>query len=462
MIPKGSSPSKPESATSDNSISNVEILQRINYYNTLNLKNKAYILELQTYKTHLQNLLYQYTDDANYIMEYRRSLKTILLKIKSKYPQLYLNTPELNPSTPSIPKPTGFVLPPIDTSLLPKQSSFPLYPVEETTMDFTYTIESSNPFFNKHTVNLKFLLNLQTTICAIDFSPDGAQFSFASVRFLYIVNTINGQIETIADISKGVTAPETISRVLKYSPSADIIAVGIDPNFVGIFDLEKKSLVQTLNGHTRYVTALEYAPNSKYLISGGADGVICIWDLKKYRLIKKIQYSEGEPNKNANSEGAVLSIVANPKTDIFAVGIANGYVGLFNAVFDQVSSFRAHTSPLLSMNFVSNSYLITTSADRSVKLWQVSDFNVSMAKLFNEHENYVTCSCFSQNYSVFFTGSKDKSIKCWDYDNQCLLFTIKASSNTILNVSHHPQENIFIASSADGNITCWSYLMPAN
>ena len=107
---------------------------------------------------------------------------------------------------------------------------------------------------------------------------------------------------------------------------------------VRICDLRTLSSVQTLSGHTKPVNCVRWSRHAPYcLASGGADGKIALWDVRKARSC--LAYLD------ANN--------ATPST-----------------AFNADSLNFAHESAVVSLEFSeSGTYLVSLGADHRLRLW---------------------------------------------------------------------------------------------
>jgi target of rapamycin complex subunit LST8 len=86
------------------------------------------------------------------------------------------------------------------------------------------------------------------------------------------------------------------------------------------------------------------------------------------------------------------------------------------SVFDHHQTFSAHKTYVLKALFSPNSRLLaTTSADKSVKLWNVNkDGTMEMARSLKGHERWVWDCVFSADSAYIVTASSDQTARLWD------------------------------------------------
>ena len=313
----------------------------------------------------------------------------------------------------------------------------------------------------KYGIKLRFALNISTIVTSIKFDPTGDKIAFVDSQMLQVIDSQTGNIIFSSDIPHLTGFCDVHTRVLCFSPNGNLIATNIAGSGIAIFSVERKSLIKTLEGHTGTVSSLLFLSDSKTLISGGYDGLICIWDIQTMTLNKRISHGQNNSETHQNKDGAIVSLMISKGEEFIGVGFMNGSIGIYEPSFaESMNIFSAHSEFLLSVSHVPiEGAIASTSQDKTIKLWSLLG-PAKCRKTFNGHTDFVLCSSFSPISPLLLTGSKDESIRGWNYNTGEELFCLKAHLNTIFGIDHHPNKKVFSSCAGDGLVCVWDYLEP--
>ena len=108
-----------------------------------------------------------------------------------------------------------------------------------------------------------------------------------------------------------------------------------------------------------------------------------------------------------------------------------------------MKKFQAHDSYILKCVLSPDvSYLATASADKTVKLWNVTD-GFSLEKTLADHQRWVWDCVFSADSSYLVTGSSDHTARLWSI----------ADGETIMHYSGHHKACVAVALNDQNLIT---------
>jgi WD40 repeat protein len=167
-------------------------------------------------------------------------------------------------------------------------------------------------------------------------------------------------------------------------------------------DIEKYEEKKCLKGHTKRISSLAYADDYNYLLSGSDDKTLRIWDLKNIEDIQCIKVI-----KDLMSPIDLLSYLENR----LLVGCEDGMISFIKMnKMKRCRSVRFSNSPIYSFYiFHKHRYLIIGCKDGKTRVWKIG---TNKREVLIGHTDAVTGVCdFEDDYIV--TTSIDKSIKLW-------------------------------------------------
>lgn len=158
------------------------------------------------------------------------------------------------------------------------------------------------------------------------------------------------------------------ARVIAKHPRLPEMAVGYSDNAIRVFNTENFKLLLEIKAHDNSVFGLSYSPDGKYLLSGGRDAVLKIWDA-----------SEGyAPQQTINAHWYHINAIQyNANGSLFATVSMDKTIKVWSADFELLKvldfeKFKGHTTSVNKILWVDNNRLISCSDDKTAMLWQVS------------------------------------------------------------------------------------------
>jgi WD40 repeat protein len=161
----------------------------------------------------------------------------------------------------------------------------------------------------------------------VAWSPDGVNIAFGSstaplgggASTLNIWNVQTNKLTTWTDPEQneyGFTA---------WSPDGQYIAEGpagkdYSQDEIAIWDVKAGQKIQTLKGHSSFVTSIAWSPDSKKLASGSYDMTAIIWDAASGQALESFKHSD-----------IVLDVAWSPDGTILATACADSLVYVWDA-----------------------------------------------------------------------------------------------------------------------------------
>jgi WD40 repeat protein/serine/threonine protein kinase len=174
--------------------------------------------------------------------------------------------------------------------------------------------------------------------------------------------------------------------------------------FIQRFDVntldEEGNLIEGVN---RAITAVAFTPDGRFVLSGGEDGSITLWDVES-----------GEPIRQFTGHADIITQI------------------LLNREGTQV---------------------LTSSLDRAAILWNFEDGQ--LLRRFTGHLGGVNGVDFNSNETAIVTGANDSRIFIWDIETGQALQRFTGSDSPIMSVQFSTDNQQLLSSSLNGNTSVW-------
>ncbi len=165
------------------------------------------------------------------------------------------------------------------------------------------------------------------------------------------------------DIFEPLLTDEEIEAVgAAWHPDLPLAALGGADGTVMLLNTETKEIDKTFEGHESFVYAVTFSVDGHYLISGGIDGKIIVWDIangtQKYEL-SQFDYTDFVLFSSDSSK----VLIAAGNGDFWVNDILSG---------EQIQAFKGHGSRMLGASFSADDRsILTFNRDDSVRLWDM-------------------------------------------------------------------------------------------
>ncbi|KAM0847051.1 hypothetical protein ACQ4PT_055265 [Festuca glaucescens] len=184
---------------------------------------------------------------------------------------------------------------------------------------------------------------------------------------------------------------------------------------------------QEIPAHDGSIWSIKFSHDGRYLASAGEDCVIHVWEVLQYERRR-------EENGVCNPFVAVMCNGSPEMTLALATVDGSHWDKKYRARVSQsrksmsserlmvpenvfglsekpVKTFEGHSEDVLDLCWSKSQYLLSSSMDKTVKLWHMS--SLSCLKTFS-HCDYVTCIQFNPvDDRYFISGSLDEKVRIW-------------------------------------------------
>ncbi|CAM3032751.1 WD40 repeat domain-containing protein [Flavobacterium frigoris] len=177
-------------------------------------------------------------------------------------------------------------------------------------------------------------------------------------------------LDTLSLIKMKKLSKEKV-RSIDFNYTTSEIAVALGDCNILVFDLHTLDYKKDFIGHGLASNVVRYSPDGKFLLTGGRDAHLNIWQVGNYDLLKSI------PAHN----WAIYDIVFSPDATLFATASRDKTIKIWDAKTFQLlkritkENFDTHTHSVNKLIWSTyNNYLVSVGDDRLVMVREVNSF----------------------------------------------------------------------------------------
>ncbi|MEA5566844.1 serine/threonine-protein kinase [Anabaena sp. UHCC 0399] len=245
------------------------------------------------------------------------------------------------------------------------------------------------------------------------------------------------------------TFTETTSiNALAISPDGKILASGGENKMIKLWDLETKTVINSLSGHSQGVTSVAFSPNGQVLATASDDKTVKLWHIPTSTEIYTL----------VGHSHAVKSVAFSPDGQILASGSWDKQIRLWDVETGaEIFSLQGHQLQVSAVAFSPDGQLLASASfDRTIRLWQLKNRQCyDLLETISGHTRAVLAIAFSPDGKILATGSDDNTIKFWDVNTCQLIGTLLGHSWAVVAVAFTADSKTLISASWDKTIKLW-------
>ncbi|EGR32015.1 hypothetical protein IMG5_098510 [Ichthyophthirius multifiliis] len=199
--------------------------------------------------------------------------------------------------------------------------------------------------------------------------------------------------------------------------------------------------------------------NHKQIIYSCGTDHICLWDIEKQQILRRIQ----EPKINGESQG-LSTIEFDPQQRVFVASGISKMVHIFDERQNhKIIILQGHTENVTRIKSFTNNtqyFLATGSHDKSLCLWNIRKLT-AYTKIPNYHNSTIFGIDLNIKQQILYTSSWDKNLKILDLNNLKVIETIEeAQKERMIACIYDNRTNQLMTSSADGTLQIYKQYQP--
>lgn len=289
-------------------------------------------------------------------------------------------------------------------------------------------------------------------ITSISFSPNGETLAYAdrSNRVVVIDCQTQQRLVQFAPFDQDIACvrfcPDGKTLVVASSGRDSFRALdhrdysNVKPPRIHVLSLENQSVLQTLEGHSKEITALSIGADGQTLASGDMTGRLCFWRIVdgEYTIEKNIKaHGLGTIGVAISGSGKQLATVGGDRT-----------VKLWDVeTWEHIRTFAGHEDVVTSVDFSPDgSQILSASFDESAIIWNV----VGPGQYsFRGHYRALNAAMFTSNGKNIVTTSDDGTVRIWNTSTHSHLVSM-AHDSAVWVVDDSPDGRWVASAGEDG------------
>uniref|UniRef100_H3CZ41 PWP2 small subunit processome component n=1 Tax=Tetraodon nigroviridis TaxID=99883 RepID=H3CZ41_TETNG len=215
-----------------------------------------------------------------------------------------------------------------------------------------------------------------------------------------------------------------------------------------VWEWQSESYVFKQQGHLNNMASLAYSPDGQYIVTGGDDGKVKVWNSTSGLCF--VTFTE--------HVSSVSSVTFTSSGFVVVSASLDGTVRAFD--LHRYRNFRTLTSPqpaqFSSLAVDVSGELVSAGAQDSFEIFLWSMQTGRLLEVLGGHESPVSCLCFSPVQSVLASASWDRTIRLWDMaDSWQVKETLHLTSDALA-VAYRPDGQQLAVATLNGEISFWN------
>lgn len=245
-----------------------------------------------------------------------------------------------------------------------------------------------------------------------------------------------------------ITVPNvTAAAIVFTSDGKSIVSAWNDGVIRAFTPLTGKLIYHIPNAHNKGCSALAVSHCNRYLVSGGIEGQVRLWQIEPTR-----QSLIGVLKEHRGTIGSVDFNVFN--TEVVSASSDGTCIIWDVRRMTRKSVLYANTQFSCAKYYPSGVQIIATGTDKRVSWWEVYDASM-VRDVEASARGPVNCLALNGTGEYFVSAGSDQLVKLWNYQTGVPVALGTGHAGVIVTCAYSPCGRFLVTGSADGAVFIW-------
>merc|ERR1712130_482814 len=201
------------------------------------------------------------------------------------------------------------------------------------------------------------------------------------------------------------------------------------------------------DAHFGGVTSLRLSQNQKYIISGGIDGTLRIWDIRFKKLVTHLKEHTASINAIELYSDSRHALTCSKDRSFICWDFATQ---------KRISCHRQNIGSINDIKLTKREdVVITVGGDRSITFWDIRQ-SKPINYIKNAHHSDINCCRLSSDSKLIATADTQSTIKLWDANSLNLVSQQTAYCGKINGIAFSNDNKQIVSVAQDSSIMLWN------